>query len=238
MQESVFHDIVRCKNGEAKEVRDELIVEYPLALLVDGELSVSFACTPNHVEELVVGHLWSEGYVNQLDELVDLRWEKEYGVFRAQTRRLDPREKKENHEGEGSSVLPVSLLCQAIAEMEKRARLHAATGAAHIAGLYDVEGKQLVFREDVGRHNAVDKVMGFLLREGIEPTRVCLVCSGRISGQMMEKAIRVGLFGVISRAAATDRAVELARRSDVLTVGFVRGKRANVYHGRGRLVVD
>jgi FdhD protein len=112
----------------------------------------------------------------------------------------------------------------------------AATGGLHGAALVDAGGTVLALREDVGRHNAVDKVVGWSLLDGRLPLRdVVLVVSGRVSFEIVQKALQAGISFVAAVSAATNLAVRLAEDTDMTLVGFLRGQRCTVYTGRQRI---
>ena len=113
------------------------------------------------------------------------------------------------------------------------------TGGLHGIGLFTPAGDVLVLREDVGRHNAVDKVVGWALLDGRLPlSEYILVVSGRISFEIVQKAVRAGIGIVVSVSAATSLAVELAESEGLTLVGFTRGSSCTVYSGRERLLLS
>ncbi len=110
-----------------------------------------------------------------------------------------------------------------------------ASGGVHAAGLFDQEGRLLVLREDVGRHNAVDKVVGYLVTEGLDPAGLILLVSGRISFEIAQKAAVARLPIVIGLSAPTSLAIRFAERAGLTVVGFLRGEKMNVYTGVERI---
>ncbi len=130
-----------------------------------------------------------------------------------------------------------SLLYQLPARMQEAQRVFAATGGLHAAALFDEYGEALVIREDVGRHNAVDKIVGWGLLNGRLPFVGCvLVVSGRASYEVLQKSVMAGIPIVASVSAPSSLAVDLAREFNVTLVGFLRGTRANVYTAPERVL--
>jgi FdhD protein len=116
-------------------------------------------------------------------------------------------------------------------------RVFESTGGLHAAGLFQADGTMLVVREDIGRHNAVDKVMGWALLEGRVPlTGTVLLVSGRASFELVQKATMAGVPMLAAVSAPSSLAVELAEESGMTLVGFLRGEEMNVYTGIERLV--
>jgi FdhD protein len=136
-----------------------------------------------------------------------------------------------------------AVVASAVARLREAQGVFARTGGTHAAAAHDARGERLVAREDVGRHNAVDKVVGALLRDGRVPPRApggegapaLLVVSGRASFEMVQKATRAGIAIVASVSAPTTLAVDLALDANVTLAGFVRGETLNVYAHPERL---
>ena len=237
--------IERLDGDHRREDRDRVVVEAPLQLRARGLPVATIMRTPGHDLELVRGLLHAESLVaaaTQIDEdAVDLD--------------LDPT-------AFGGRGLLSSAACGvcgrvAIADLELRAKevsadttidhrviatlpellrgsqsVFAATGGLHGAGLCTTSGALVAAREDVGRHNAVDKLVGWALEARLEPSAHILVLSGRAGYELVQKAIMLGVPVVASVSAPSSLAIALAERFNVALVGFVRETRANVYaHG-------
>ncbi len=237
---------------------DELVVEEPLTIRLDDHDASSTMRTPGHDFELAAGFLLSEGAVEQ-DQIVGIRYcgtgtavESEFNVVSVETggRAKPPTARL-------GSISSSCGLCgsDAIEEMTERVRvlpayepwslealaslpdelrrsqpLFETTGAVHAAGAFDRAGKLIVAREDIGRHNAVDKVVGRLLLDGRLPAAdMALVVSGRASFEMVQKAWCGGFTALIAVSAPSALAVAMARRAGMTLVGFARSERAKVY---------
>ena len=135
----------------------------------------------------------------------------------------------------GISLAP-DILYSLPEKLRSRQSMFKATGGLHAAGLYDTAGVQIAVREDVGRHNAVDKLIGWALDEGRLPLADSIVMvSGRTSYEILQKCLMADVPVVCAVSAPSSLAVSLARQFDITLVGFLRDRRMNVYSGRSRI---
>jgi len=121
--------------------------------------------------------------------------------------------------------------------LQQQAVLFKATGGVHSAALADTE-KILFFCEDIGRHNAIDKIIGEAIKAGTATDDKIIVSSGRLSSEILLKAAKLQIQMLVSRAAPTSLSIELAESLNITLVGFVRGKRINIYSHGWRIVAS
>ena len=132
-------------------------------------------------------------------------------------------------------VLNTDLISGLAERLQQAQEIFASTGGLHAAALFSADGALVTLREDVGRHNAVDKVLGSLLLRGVIPaTNSILMLSGRLSFELVQKAVVAGIPVIVAIGAPSSLAIELAKRFQLTLVGFLRGKKFNVYSGEQR----
>jgi len=236
------------KGGAAHEVKGEIVREQPLVIHVNAVKFVTLLCSPLKLDCLVVGYLWLEKVIASLEDIarleisevdgradVALTHEVELPSERILTSgcgggitfRIDPRLFPRIR-----STLRVrpEELCRRMKDLYAAAEGYRASRGIHGAALTDGEDL-LVVAEDVGRHNAVDKVAGEALLRGIPTTDRILLSTGRVSSEMLLKAARMGVPVVASRTSPTEMAVGLAEQLGITVVGYVRPESLNVYAG-------
>jgi FdhD protein len=246
------------------ESPDELAIEEPLEIQVETR-SVSVTMrTPGDDEELAAGFLLSEGLISQADQIARIATHprNESGnvisVFLQPDVRIDF-ERLTRHVFASSScgvcgAATIEAVHKSFPPVNAAFKISAAdllnlplqlrasqqtfdlTGGLHAAGIFDLSGKMIVAREDVGRHNAVDKVLGFGLLQRLLPfDHHILVVSGRVSFEVVQKALAARIAMVVAVSAPSSLAVEFAEQSGQTLVGFARGDRLNVYTHAQRL---
>lgn len=240
---------------------DELAVEAPLVLALAGEVLATLMRTPGHDLELAAGWLVVESGVAAADDVVWLRACREDDTDRVHITLADgvrPPRPRAFVTGAAcgvcsADVLDLSLVrrsapstpgwqvdADVLAALPDRMRAGQRTfdrtGGVHAAALAAPDGSILVQREDVGRHNAVDKVVGRVLLDGRLPaTDHLLVVSGRVSFEIVQKAVAAGVAGIVAVSAPSSLAVDLAREHGLVLAGMVRDGTLNLYAGDDRV---
>ena len=259
--------IVRFTDGDAHAGPDQIAVEEPLVIEVDGRTVSTTMRTPGSDIELALGWLVSEGAITSIDDVVEAKecfeqvddGDDVRRIVQVTTQSLPPMEPRLHATSSacglcGSDLIDLTsrtrqwplesdrttfspelileqprLLCEAQRGFD-------ASGGLHAAGLFTADGQLVCLREDVGRHNAVDKVVGWALRERRLPlSGLCMQVSGRASAELVHKAVVAGAPALAAVSAPTSLAVDLARASGLTLVGFVRDESFNVYAGGERL---
>jgi len=244
-----------------RRVEESVIRTGILTIYVNGSELVSLVCTPTHLKSLVAGFLVSEGFLTARDGLGEIT------IVRGKTYIADVITSSAVHGelsgrrmlvtsgcGSGGTVARIleeigkqgplaectfraADISRHMRELGRRAALFTETGGAHTAGLFNQDALTYVM-EDVGRHNALDKVIGAAFLDGVDTACAGLASSGRLSVDAVSKALVCRVPLLVSRSAPTSMAVELAQRAGLTLVGFVRGSRMNVYSGEERILVD
>ena len=257
--------------GSLRNRPDKIVTEEPMEIRIhglrqDAKSLVVIMRTPGNDFDLAVGFCVTEGIIDGVDELAEVRYclgpnaEQEYNVVTVATRRpVEVSERQRDFVSSAScgicgktSLDQLEVMCAPLAAgpkvslrtlVELPDRLRAgqtvfdATGGLHAAGRFGADGELLLVREDVGRHNAVDKLIGNAALAGLLPLAdSVLVVSGRVSFEIVQKAARAGITMLVAVSAPSSLAVATAARLGMTLVGFVRDGRANVYAGGERVI--
>jgi FdhD protein len=245
----------------AQEQPDTLAVEAPLTLKVGAETVATTMRTPGHDLELALGWLVAEGVARHPGDVLEatscdtdtVQLRLAAGITPPKARLgatssacgvcgSDTIDEVLNRRGPaptpGYPQVRAEVITQLPDTLRTAQRAFAKTGGLHAAGLFTADGQVLCVREDVGRHNAVDKVIGWALQNGLLPAeRLLLQVSGRASFELTQKAAMAGIPLLSAVSAPSTLAVDLAREAGLTLVGFVRGDSMNVYAGSDRVVV-
>ena len=246
---------LKVKGERVEEVEGDIVREQPLSVYVNGDKFLTLLCSPMMLEALVAGYLWMEKVIADVAEITDLQISAVDG--RAEVTLSHPVTLPTERiltSGCGGGItfridhrlFPRLESSLRVRPTELGARMKDLFGAAvhyqrsrgiHGAALADRE-RLLLVAEDVGRHNAIDKIKGEALLRGIPTEDRLLLSTGRISSEMLLKAARMGVPVVASRTSPTEMAVALAEQLNVTVCGYVRPESLNVYAGDAIILTE
>lgn len=225
----------------------EVVQEFPLKLIVNGRELATLAASPHDLRFLVAGFLWLQGFVRSMDDFALFSVCADAGIANVRiSGEIPERLTPVLTSGCGGGItfsLPASQNARAAAarrpippaavfallkELAGRTDRYRTHGGIHSAAVGD-GAKLLLYAEDLGRHNTIDRLAGEALFRGIDLAGTLLATSGRVSSEMLAKAALLGVALVASRTSPTDQAVRLAEESGITLVGYVRGERFLVY---------
>lgn len=262
MEQAKKRTILRFTDGRLEKKDDSVAVEHPVTIKINGKEFMTIVCTPEYIEDMVVGFLASERVIRKYEEIKEIRLDDEMDFVHIKTDKLYPFYEKLQSKRYITSCCGMSRQGFVFAndaltakkmtemhvtltpeecfllmrEMEKSADMFRDTGGVHNAALCDRDGIVLS-RTDIGRHNALDKIYGHCLKHNIPVRDKIIVFSGRISSEILLKVAKIGCEIVLSKSAPTELALELAEDLGITTVGFIRGDSFNLYTHPGRIII-
>lgn len=250
--------IAAWEDGDWVERADEIADEYPLTIQIDGEEFATMVCTPTDLDDLVLGFLASEGVIRFADDVESMTVDRERGfayIALKHKRPIDPtlfskrfigsccgksRQFYLQSDAQTARTVMSRLKISAdqcfrlMRQLQQSSDAFQRTGGVHNAAICTTD-RLLAARTDIGRHNALDKLFGYCLRERIRTSETIIAFSGRISSEVLLKTAKIGAGILLSKSAPTRLGLELAEELGITVVGFIRGGRLNVYTHRERL---
>ena len=261
----VTRRVDRWRHGKATHEDDCVAEEMPIAMVYNGVSFAVMMATPHDLDDFALGFSLSEGLIATPDQLLEVRANPllegievamqvvpeahaahldharerllpgRSGCGICGTRDLEQAIRQSPPVGVGST-LTHDALERALAELQTRQPMNAATGAVHAAAWADANGNILLVREDVGRHNALDKLIGAIRRADIDPNAGMALVTSRASYEMVTKSASAGITVLAAISAPTALAIELARSAGITLIGFTRPGSHNIYTHPDRLV--
>lgn len=258
------HDMVSYNRGKRQSGSAFIVYEIPFTVYLNDHELVTLVCSPGGYNELAAGFLLSEGLVGEPSDIREITHNEEGGLLQVKTScpalevenflRRQSQNQVASCRGKDTAPLyfingarylkaveseirfTASDILRLIGLLEENSDSFKLTGGVHSAALADENGLVIMY-EDIGRHNAVDRVMGYAFLNRVNTKDKCLLLSGRVSSGILVKATRSGIPVVVSRSAPTSLAVDTASRYNVTLVGFARGERFSVYSHEERIVM-
>lgn len=249
--------IIRYKGEAYAELLDDVITEAEISLYLNGDFLQTMYCTPKHLKELIVGNLYAQGIIQDPAELVNLDitptsrdglvlFDVFATIYNPSVLEAIGKTTTQVFTTSGASAPPlpftgslvkadialeldIQQIMKVTAVFQDTSALFARTGGNHACAIIE-EGEMVSFMEDIGRHNALDKLIGKALLEHKDLSRCMILLSGRMASEMTRKVLRTPVSALLSRSAPTDRSVRLAQENNLTMIGFIRGQRLNIYH--------
>ena len=255
-------DILKMDVSQKKgsRVKDCVAEEKPLHLFLNGKSYATIFCTPSNLKELAVGHLIAEGIAKSIDEIQKV--EVEEGVCRIKfspTIDLQKRLQLQKHyervilsacgskgffnptlripRVKNELTVEAQMVLNCVSRLNTMAETFRKTGGVHAAAIFKADGNCVAFAEDIGRHNAVDKVLGMALIAKRDLGDCFITLTGRLTGDIVMKSARMKMPILASIAAAIDSGIAVARKANLTLIGFARGHRMNIYCAPERIVL-
>jgi len=247
--------IKRFKNDQSQEEMDTVVVEFPLTLFINELEYTTLLCTPSNLKALIIGHLKNDFLIETKEDLRSIIIDQSKGVAYLEIDKdikehlsfknryitsgcassamyYDTLDAIKLRSIKTSSPFDVSMseIYRHMRGLNQHSELFKSTGGVHIAGLFDSEGP-ICLIEDIGRHNAVDKVIGLMLMDQVSSEGKMIFVSGRISSEMVLKCAKQDIKVIVSRSAPMNLAIKMAESLNMVLIGFVRGEKGNVYTG-------
>lgn len=248
------YEIIRYKNGETKRFADNVVIEYSLTVYLNGTEFITMLCTPKSLKSLVIGFLYSEGVIESIKDIKDITIYEEDGYVNVELSddkdfafigdRLTEKRTITTACGKGKTIFynvineshkiddPITIypdkilsLCK---EFGKKSDIFLETGGVHSCALC-TQNEIIIFEEDIGRHNALEKILGIALIDNINLKDKIVLTTGRISSEIIKKVAKRNIPVLISRSAPTDVAIDVAKKLNITLIGFARGQRMNIY---------
>ncbi len=238
-----------------------VVREVPVTIYINGREIATLLCLGNHLEALAVGFLASEGFIRHRDNLMSISVNAEQGEVHVEAktqielvRSLGNRRVITSGCGmgtsfyhvldalsmrpvEGGAVVSLSIIQELMRKLTSRSTLYRATRGVHNVALCNTKDI-IMFHEDIGRHNAVDKIHGECILKGISLSDKILLTTGRISSEILIKTGKMGVPVIVSRSAPTSLSLSLAEEIGITVIGFARGRRMRVFTGEYRVQKD
>jgi FdhD protein len=221
----------------------EVVEEIPIALFINGRHSMTAMMSPVNLEDFVTGYLFTEQIIKNVDEIESIKIEKNRisvitkNLFKV----LGPKKTILSGCGGSTSFIDVEKLPKIHSDFSISAGtittalrsvldsdIHRTTGGFHMVALLDTQ-RVISVAEDIGRHNAVDRIIGHALRNGIDLSKTFVISSGRISSEMVRKCLTANIPIIVSRSATTTLSVDIANKTGLTVIGFARGGKLNIY---------
>lgn len=236
------------KNGKINYVTEKVVKDSTITLTINNEINRNLSAIEDSLEEFAVGYLFNENMVKSLEDIEKIEINENHINVEIDDKLLKTKETVLCSDSSGGwrskikEIEPIisdfqveaDELINRIEELKNNAQIWQATGGTHVAGI--VYKNNFIVKEDVSRHVAVDKVIGYGILHNYDLSNSYVIYSGRMPADMVIKIVRAGIPVLASNAAPACSGCETAKKGNVTLVGFLRGQRFNVYNNKNRII--
>ncbi len=260
------YKIKKLQKGQLHNVEDIILIEKPITIKINTKSIVNIICLPKDIKELAVGFLYTTGFIDSINEIKKIEIntienEVSISIDDAKAAKIENLEtskyirdintacgipsiwrelilnsieqSKEEHD---EIKIPHEIIFKSIVKMQKETILFKETGGCHGAALFNLQGNLIDIFEDIGRHNAIDKVIGSALLKNIKLKETVLCSTGRLTGDSVLKAVRSNIPILASTSAPVESGIRIAFSYNLTLIGFVRGNKMNIYSHPERII--
>lgn len=229
--------ITKIEKGKPKAVKDFVTEEILLSIYINGKKLLNTLCSPADLEDLVRGVLFTKGIIKKVEDIRRISINSKQWITLVELKNIKNKYTVSGGKNVSDFTIKNTTIIKLMKELQKKSKIYLKTGGTHSAALADMK-TILIFREDIGRHNAIDKVIGSAIMKKMDFSNKILITSGRLPSEIVLKAYKCGIPALLSVSAPTNRGVELARVSGIILAGFVREERMNIYSGGRRVILE
>ncbi|WP_440706030.1 formate dehydrogenase accessory sulfurtransferase FdhD [Heyndrickxia oleronia] len=252
---------LKYSDGTLTNIQDDIAIEFPLTIIIDGEEFATMVCSPTHLEDLVIGFLAAEGLIRLSSDIEHISIDESLGfayinLKNKQSINKDFYSKRFIGSCCGKSrqfyfhndartaktiqrttTLTIDQCFHLMKLMQEQSTDFKQTGGVHNAALCTSD-ELIISRTDIGRHNALDKIYGYCLQKKMPRTDKVLAFSGRLSSEVLLKVAKIGIGIILSKSAPTTLGIDLANDLGITMVGFIRQNQLNVYSHPERIILN
>ncbi|MCK4724441.1 MAG: formate dehydrogenase accessory sulfurtransferase FdhD [Anaerolineales bacterium] len=252
-EESKLIRYKKYQSGFWETIDAGIVIEEPVSLTVNGQVWLTFMCTPSDLDALAVGFLYNEGVINSSDDIASVKtcsnsenidvwlnfsieepkdWRRTSGCTGGLT---SVRAQQKTTPILNGDVISPQNIIRMVSDLFDKQQIYRQVGGVHTSILYDGEDS-FIMAEDIGRHNTLDKIAGRYILEQVDFGKKILITTGRVSSEMLQKAAKINASIVISRTSPSSLSVDMACQWGITLVGYARRDRFNIYSHPERIV--
>lgn len=242
--------LIKVNHLDCTKIRDTIVAEFPLGLIINGKYENTFLCSPYKLKELVVGYLCSRNLISCKEDILnfEINYYKKIAYVNINESIINDEDEitlylndydfiNTNPICDDNLKVNASNIYETMENNLNFSQLFKNTAGVHCIGIYK-NNELIIACEDVARHNAMDKAIGYCILNDIPLNDKVIFVSGRLSFEMIKKAAKVRVPIIVAKSAITSLVIETAQKLNITLVGFVRGQKMNIYTNPHRILLE